>query len=447
MYLPPATPAQAREVYAMLHVTPATVRLGRIYDRLYFGSAALHLIVRFAFLWLGLSRTVRLQSDRLAFLMLRIGLVRNLRRYIRNGVFRAEQWGLPVRPVIVGAKNSSLGKSLQRVNILWPPELARSAFIYYLIYTFIFTMFWSPLTYYEDFLLPHRFGLSHQPLFAWVGGVLKDSFVSAIIGSVTASIVTSGISMYPQRWAKIFAYWSAPIILVGIFLDPLFSQIDNHFTSLSPTSPLYVPLHQLANRAGVPNAAILVADKSKQTDETNAYVTGLGSSAQIVLWDTTIKRMRTDEVVAIIGHELGHYVEHHVIIGGVLAAVSMFVFLPALKWLAELILYRFGRRWKINSLSDPAALPVLLISLSLLNFLTSPVTNAVSRTIEHRADSFGLAVTGNRLAMARALVDLANENLEDPFPSQWEVFWLQDHPPFGERIKFALYGQPMTVRH
>jgi len=445
MYLPPVTPSQARAVYALLHVTPAMVRLDRLYDALYFGSTFFHLVARIAFLALGLSAAFRKQSDRLAGRILAIGVVRKIRNALQTALRWAERLGFPtIRPGKAWA-SWPLGQLISKFSSLWQPLLFRSTIIYFLFYSFFFTVFWSPLSYYENYVLQHRYGLSHQAFGAWIEDFVKDASVDAAIGAFFAALIIWIISIYPKRWALVLAAWSAPIILIGIFLDPFFSQIDNHFTDLPRSSALFAPLHQLAARAGVPNAEILVADKSKQTEETNAYVTGLGSSAQIVLWDTTIRRMKGDEVVAIVGHELGHYVEHHVVIGGLLASIAMFLFLPALKRFAELLLNWIGRHSKVTSLSDPAGLPILIISMSILSFVTSPITNEASRIIEHRADSFGLAVTGNRLAMARAMVDLANQNLEDPYPPKWEVVWLSDHPPMGERIAFALNGQPIYI--
>jgi Zn-dependent protease with chaperone function len=446
MYLPPVTLAEARSVYALLRVTPAEIRLDRLYAHLYFASEFLHLVVWLVFLAFGFSALFRNYSDRLAPRLLRLGLVQRL-----FGLFRCFKAaflliGLPLDKLTSTFGKTWLGRVFGKYKSLWNPQLLRSAFIYYLFYTIVFTLFWSPLSYFEDFVLPHRYGLSHETFLDWLGDVGKDTCVSAVFGATVAALIVWGIAIFPKRWPFVFAVWSLPLIFIGIFLDPLTSQIDNKLTPLPVSSPLYIPLHNLAARAGVPNADILVADKSKQTEETNAYVTGLGSSAQIVLWDTLIKRMKPDEVVAVTGHELGHYVHHDVIVGGSLAGLALFVFFPVLKLTSDWLLRWFGAAWKVHSLADPAALPILIISLSVLSFLTSPVYNAVSRVVEHRADSYGLAITGNRLAMARAEVDLDNENLEDPYPPAWEVFWLDDHPPSGERIRFALYGQPMSVR-
>jgi Zn-dependent protease with chaperone function len=152
--------------------------------------------------------------------------------------------------------------------------------------------------------------------------------------------------------------------------------------------------------------------------------------------------MPPDEVEAVVSHEMGHYVEHHVLIGCALGVLGLFIALPILNWISRRLIARFGNRWGIADLSEPSALVVLLLSFSLLGFLVSPVECGVSRVIEHRADAFGLGLCRNRIAMARAFVDLAQQDLEDPYPPAWVKFWLADHPPLGERIRYVLYGRP-----
>jgi STE24 endopeptidase len=447
MYLPPVTLAQAQAVYAHLHISPAAIRLEHTYDSLYFVSVLGHLSARIAFLSLGLSALFRDKSEQVADRLMQWAIIRRIQSLGSRLAFLLSRSGMPVERLPGWFVRTPPGRWINKYIKLWQPKLGRTTFVFFVLYTVAFTALWFPLAYYESFVLPHRYGLSHQPFADWFGQFVKDSSIDMLVGALFASLIVWGIVVFPRRWATIFALWAVPIIFTGIFLDPLFGQIDNHFTKLPQSSLLYAPLHRLADKAGVPHAVILVADKSKQTDETNAYVTGLGSSAQIVLWDTTITRMPPDEIVAIIGHELGHYVEHHVIIGGTMGAVSLFLLIPIIRWIAEVLLAKFGNRWKISSLADPAAIPILIVSMSLVSFAIAPATNAISRAIEHRADSFGLAITGNRLAMARAMVDLANENLENPYPSKWSVFWFDDHPPTGERIKFALYGQPLDLKH
>ena len=211
----------------------------------------------------------------------------------------------------------------------------------------------------------------------------------------------------------------------------------NKFTPLPP-GPLKTRIEALAAKAGIPNAPVYVVDKSKQTHSTNAYVTGIGSSARIVLWDTTIQRMPEDQIVAVVAHEMGHYVLKHLYWGFALSVGGLLVGLPLAQKFVEAMLARYGPLWGVTSLSDYAATPALLLTVSLAGFFLAPLTNGVSRVIEHQADAYGLEVNGNGPAMARAFVSLSEQNLSDPDPPAFIKFWLFTHPPLRERIEFAL---------
>ncbi len=315
--------------------------------------------------------------------------------------------------------------------------------IYWLMLSILSMIVFLPLGYYSGFVLEHAHHLSNESLGAWMLDRLKGWAVGVCEEAPVAGLLLWLIGRSPRRWGAWFAAALVPIIAVGIFLEPvLIDPIFNKFTPLPVSSPLYVPLHALANKAGIPGAEILVADKSKQTNETNAYVTGLGSSTRIVLWDTLINTTPKDEIVATTAHEMGHYVEHHIVIGFGLTVVALFIVLPLIQRLAESLLRICGSRWRLRGLTDPAALPVLLLTLNLVTFLTDPISNAFSREIEHRADAFGLGLTGNRMAFAHMFAHMSQLDLEDPNPPVIVKLWLDDHPTVSERVRFALYGQP-----
>ena len=309
---------------------------------------------------------------------------------------------------------------------------------YYAALTGVLLLVKAPLTWYSGYYLSHAYGLSSQPPGAWLG----DLFKSVGVDVLTTIPILWGlywlIQRSPRRWALWF--WAAliPVIAFGIFAAPiLVDPLFNKFTPLPP-GPLHDRIEALAAKAGIPDAPILVADKSKQTHETNAYVTGIGSSARIVIWDTTLQRMPEDQIVAIVGHEMGHYVLKHIYWGFALSVGGLLVLLPLAKLCYEALLRRYGPAWGVDGPGDYAAVPVLLLTVSLFSFFLAPITNGVSREIEHQADAYGLSVTQNRPAMARAFVSLSEQNLSDPNPPAFIKFWLLTHPPLSERIDFAL---------
>ena len=309
---------------------------------------------------------------------------------------------------------------------------------YYALLTLTLLVVHAPLTWYSGYYLEHAYGLSSQSAIAWAGDVAKGVGVDIATTVPVLWLLFRLINRSPRRWA--LGFWGAliPLIAFGIFVSPLvIDPLFNKFTPMPP-GPLKTRIEALAAKAGIPDAPVYVVDKSKQTHSTNAYVTGIGSSARIVIWDTTLARMPQDQILAVVAHEMGHYVLKHLYWGFALSVGGLLVLLPLAQKFAEWQIARFGPRWGVTSLTDYAATPALLLTVSLFSFFLAPITNAASRRIEHQADAYGLAVAGNRPAMARAFVSLSEQNLSDPDPPAFIKFWLFTHPPLQERIDFAL---------
>jgi len=309
---------------------------------------------------------------------------------------------------------------------------------YYALLTLVLLVVHAPLTWYSGYYLEHAYGLSSQSAGAWAADLAKGVGVDVATTVPILWVLFRLIQRSPRRWALWF--WGAliPLIAFGIFAAPLvIDPLFNTFTPMPP-GPLKTRIEALAAKAGIPDAPVYVVDKSRQTHATNAYVTGIGSSARIVLWDTTLQRMPPDQVLAVVAHEMGHYVLKHLYWGFLMSVGGLLLLLPLAQKFSEWLLARFGPRWGVHGLTDYAATPVLLLTVSLFSFLLAPITNGVSRAVEHQADAYGLAVTGNRPAMARAFVSLSEQNLSDPNPPAFIKFWLFTHPPLQERINFAL---------
>ncbi|MFQ5751776.1 MAG: M48 family metalloprotease [bacterium] len=176
----------------------------------------------------------------------------------------------------------------------------------------------------------------------------------------------------------------------------------------------------------------------------NAYVTGLFGSKRIVLWDTILAKLKANEIAFVMGHEMGHYVLNHVwkFIG--VFTITLFILLFIISLSIGFFIRKFGEKMGFADLSDIASLPLLLLMLSILLFLISPVLNGYSRSIEHDADVFGLNLTKNGTIAASAFVKLANENLSNPSPHPFIEFWLFNHPTLKDRIDFCKQYAPTT---
>jgi Zn-dependent protease with chaperone function len=181
---------------------------------------------------------------------------------------------------------------------------------------------------------------------------------------------------------------------------------------------------------------------SRRTKKINAYVSGFGASQRIVLWDTTLGSLRRDEILLVMGHEMGHYVLGHVWKSLVVIAAGAFVAFWLAARLTGWMLARFGRHWAADGPGDLAAMPVLSIAFTVVTLLATPGLNALSRAVEWESDVYALELTRDNDAAARAFLKLAQDNRSNPEPAPWVRFLLYDHPPLGERIRFALEYRP-----
>jgi len=313
-----------------------------------------------------------------------------------------------------------------------------ASMLYVVLLVIAITILELPLTIYEDYIVPHQFDLTDQSLSAWIGDQAKALGVSLVISAIVGALVLLAIRRVRRWW---IAAWlgSIPLILLGVLVTPLI--IDPLFNKFEPLrdAVLRRDLIAEAGRAGIENSRVYQVDKSKQTKTMNAYVTGIGPSARIVMWDTLLAKLDHDEVLAVMGHEMGHYVEKHLWKGIAFSiALSFFVF-----WIGQALyergLARWGSRWRVrDERGDPAALPWLLVLSAAITFLLSPVTSGFSRHIEHQADVFGLQLTHLNEPMASAFVKFAEDSKSDPRPPRFIEWWRYSHPSLGRRIDFIL---------
>lgn len=299
-----------------------------------------------------------------------------------------------------------------------------------------------------------RYGISVEAWTLWWADVGKSTALTLIFGTILLAIVYALMRHAPRRWwlwtwIVVMIFEVAAVFVVPIVIDPLF----NHFSPLEKADPaLVVKLEQVAARGGmkIPPSRMYVMNASTRTTGSNAYVTGFGASKRIVVWNTTLKQMSPDEILAIYGHEQGHYVLHHIAKGMVFSAVVMFVFFWIAFRLFRWISCLFSRHWRVVSLSDWSSLGLLLTLITVLGFFADPIGNAFSRHIEHRADVYGETiiqglVPSPQATMAETFQNLGEEWLEVPHPNKFIVFWTFSHPPITDRMKFAATFHPKPL--
>jgi STE24 endopeptidase len=311
------------------------------------------------------------------------------------------------------------------------------AMIYFALLILVIIAMELPLTFYQGFVVPHQFDLTNQTLASWLGDLGKAVVVNVIIGAPIAALALFAIHRF-RRWWIVLWLGSIPLIIIGVVMTPLI--IDPLFNKFEPLKDpvLRHDLLSEAARAGIEGSRVYQVDKSKQTKTMNAYMTGLGPSKRIVLYDTLLAKLDHDEVLATMGHEMGHYVLHHLWKGiafGII--VSFFGF-----FIAQRVYERGLRRWGIADRADPAAMPWLLLIASVITFALSPVDSGFSRHIEHEADKFGLDLTHLNEATASSMVKFAEDSKMDPNPPRFIEWWRYSHPATQRRIDFALQYRP-----
>jgi STE24 endopeptidase len=280
-----------------------------------------------------------------------------------------------------------------------------------------------PLDVWHGYLREREWGFSTQTLGGWLADRAKGLAVSVVltVGAWTALVALG--RAWPSWWVVPAAAGAALVVLFLLFLAPIVLEpIFNSFRPLDDTG-LAERLTALADRAGAPVKTVLVADASRRTNKVNAYVSGLGTSRRVVVWDTLLEAADPDGVALVVAHEVGHRKLRHVAkltIAAMAAAVGVVVVL-------RLVLTTPRGR------DLPVALLVVLASEAVL----MPLLSALSRRFERQADLFALRATGELATFERVMTTLARRNLGDLAPPRWAYLLMFSHPTAPERLALA----------
>lgn len=290
-----------------------------------------------------------------------------------------------------------------------------------------------PIDLWSGFIVEHRYQLSNQSFKSWAWKRLKGYLVGGILGLAMLSglyaIMWLGGSYW---WLWTAAGWLLVTLVLGQLVPVLILPLFYKVTRLEDPA-LAERLQKLAAGTGLTLEGVYRLHLSAETKKANAALAGLGRTRRVLLGDTLLEQFTPEEIEVVFAHEVGHHVHRHLpkmIVVSVLLATGGF-------WLVDWTLHRLAGWLGYTSFDDPAALPLVLLILSLFGLLLSPLQNALSRFFERQCDRYALDRTGLRDAYRAAFVKLARINKSDPDPHPLVAWLFYDHPPIRERLAMA----------
>lgn len=288
-----------------------------------------------------------------------------------------------------------------------------------------------PFSYYEKFVIDTEFGFNKSSLAQWI----KDTLISFVVSMVLGSLVVWGIyeiiTHFTLWWLWSFVFIFAVIVMINM-LYPAFRAM--FFDKLTPLEDkeLDGEIQRLMDATGFVSSGVFVSDASKRDARLNAYFGGFGKAKRVVLFDTLIEKLSTKELLAVLGHELGHFSHGDVYKNIALMGGMLFVMFALFGNLPESLFMQMGVA------SQPSVLMILfMLMMPVLGFVMMPIMGIVSRHNEYEADKMGSELGGaaGAIELANALQKLVEENKSFPLSHPIYIFFHYTHPPVLERLK------------
>jgi STE24 endopeptidase len=299
-------------------------------------------------------------------------------------------------------------------------------------YLVLSTLISLPWDIYEGYVREHQYGMSNQDMAGFLGEQIKGLIVALILGTIAIVVIYAVIRKFTRTW---WIWGAAVAVAFVIFVQAIGpSYLEPVFNTFYPIkdSPLKQQILSMARANGIPATDVYEFDASKQTKRMSAHVSGLGSSVQISMNDNLMNRGSPEEIKAVLGHEMGHYVLNHVYKGTVFIAILAFLSFAWLNWSFGWAEKRWSAKWGLRGIADVAALPLLIALFSVFGFVTTPVNNTITRTMEAEADAFGINTARLPDGFAQAAIHLSEYRKMEP--GKWEEIFFYDHPSGYHRI-------------
>jgi Zn-dependent protease with chaperone function len=300
-----------------------------------------------------------------------------------------------------------------------------------LVYAFSF-----PLNLYEHFFREHQYGLATQTFPAWFREQLIGLGMTMIGGTIFLVVLYAVLRLAPKTWWIWGTIVAVAFSFILLFIAPVF--IEPVFNAYKPlTKPeISEPILAMARANQIPVKQVFEVDASRQTTRISANVSGIFGTTRIALNDNLLKQCTIPEIRAVMAHEMGHYVLNHG--AKLLTYLGIFILIgfALTRILFDAAASRWGEKWGVRGIADPAGLPLLGLILITLVFLATPLLNTVVRVTEREADAFGINTSREPDGMARVALKLGAYRKLDPTPLEEFIFY--DHPSGRARIRMAM---------
>jgi STE24 endopeptidase len=324
----------------------------------------------------------------------------------------------------------NLAERLTRASIL-------RTWIYWLQFCTVSSLLLLPLTIYENFVRERQYGLMNETFASWFRDALVGfAVLGLLLGGIAIVVLVTVIQRLPRSWP----YWGTAAAIAftvfASFIEPVFlAPLFNSYTPLA-NGPLKSAILAMASANGISAETVYEENASKQSKRVSAFVSGFGSTERITLNDNLLNRVSPQGVMSVMGHEMGHYVMHHIANGILFSAVVILIAFLLLRGALLWGYAKFGTRWRIRDVSDVAFLPYAVVVLAAMSFLFTPIGNTFTRTQEFEADLYGLNAARQPDGEAEVDVLLGEYRKLDPGPI--EEFLFYDHPSGRTRIEAAM---------
>jgi STE24 endopeptidase len=316
------------------------------------------------------------------------------------------------------------------------------AWLYFAGFTVVTTIVGFPLTLWESFYRERMYGQSEQAFSGWLRDQLLGAAIGLVLGGIVVATLYAVVRKLPQSWHLWGSVVTIAFLIVLQMVGPVYlAPVFNTYTPLN-NPQVTVPILKMAHANGIGVDKLYEVDASRQTTNVSANVSGLFGTTRITLNDNLLHQASLEEIETVTGHEMGHYVLHHIPKMLSELAILIFIYFALLKVWVSGMQTRWGKRWGTNGIADVALLPAVAMAFTVMGLLSTPILNTLTRTQEFEADMYGLNAA--RQPDGEAQIDLKLGQYRKMEPGPVEEFLFFDHPSGYVRVHAAMLFKSET---